>query len=225
MCHPVISSILNSHDSGLFGITGPAGSGKTYAAETLSATHGCALYSADFRFIGDSEERRALLDRKQGRSVVDYQDSANQFNWWDWSTIYRDLNELMAGSAVVLDSPYDRKSGKKMDPIRIKPSKKILFEGAILGPPQLIDRFTRILYIHSPPKIRFDRILEKDIKRRSFNDVLARFLITEYSETIYYKNLFSWARDKLVFVDALSNHPCPMPDLPGDLFVPLRVGP
>lgn len=218
-----ISSLLREHNAGLFGITGPAGAGKSCAGEELSLTHGFTLYSADFRFIGDSIERKTLLKRKQAKSIVDYQDSANQFNWWDWSAIRRDLDDLMSGSSVVLDSPYDRVSGKKSDPIQLQPSKVILFEGAILGPPDLIDKFTKIVFLSTPARDRFDRILKKDIQRRSFNDVLARFLITEYSETLYYRNLFSWAKHKLVFVDSLSGHPCQTPLLPTDLFVPFRI--
>lgn len=221
----VISSLLKGYGFGLFGITGPAGSGKTYTGKVLSASHECALYSADFRFIGDSLERKALLTRKQAKSVVDYQDSANQFNWWDWSAIRRDVDKLMEGSSVVVESPYDRTLGTKVGSIEITPSKIVLFEGAILGPPDLINKFTRIFFLSTPQRERFDRILKKDLERRSFNDVLARFLITEYSETIYYKNLFSWAHEKLLFVDTASDRPCSKPDLPADLFVPLRVNP
>lgn len=221
----VISTILKRHGPGLYGITGPAGSGKTSAGETLSAAHACALYSADFRFIGDSDERRVLLNRKQAKSVADYQDAANQFNWWDWAAIDRDIRNLMSGTGVVVDAPYDRKSGKQTDPIRIAPANIVLLEGAILGPPQLIDRFTRIFFMHTPQETRFERVLAKDRARRSFSEVLARFLITEYSETIYYRNLFSWAGEKMVFVDGVTDRPCAKPDLPGNLFVPLRVNP
>lgn len=221
----VISTFLKRHGRGLYGITGPAGSGKTWTGEALARAHACALYSTDFRFIGDSDERRVLLNRKQARSVADYQDAANQFNWWDWSAIDRDMRELMVGSGIVVDSPYDRKSGKQGEPIKIGPSNVVLLEGAILGPPQLIDKFTRIFFLHTPQEVRFERILAKDRARRSFSEVLARFLITEYSETIYYRNLFSWAGEKMVFVDGVSDRPCAKPELPGDLFVPLRVNP
>lgn len=220
-----ISSILTVYNAGLFGITGPAGSGKTHAAAALSVSHRCTFYSADLRFIGDSVERRALLDRKQAKSLVDYQDSANQFNWWDWSAIQRDVNDLMTGSSVIVESPYDRTSGTKGHAIEIKPSKIILFEGAVLGPPDLVHKFTKVFFLLTPEMERFDRILKKDIQRRSFNDVLARFLITEYSETIYYKNLFSWASEKLIFVDTLSGRPSSQPLLSSDLFVPLRISP
>ena len=224
-CCTFISSILKEFSSGVFAITGPAGSGKTSTGEVISMTHASSLYSADYRFIGDSVVRKKLLGQKQARSVADYQDSANQFNWWDWSMIQRDLNELMNGSDVLLDAPYDRASGLNGRPIKISPSKIILFEGAIIGPPDLASKFTKIFFLSTPPTERFERILKKDLQRRSFNDVLARFLITEYSETIYYKNLFSWARDKMIFIDTLTGHPCSEPVLPIDLFVPLRINP
>lgn len=220
-----ISSLLKGQRSGLFGLTGPAGSGKTHTGKALSAAHGCALYSADYRFIGDSLDRKSLLNLKQSKSVVDYQDSANQFNWWDWPAIRRDVDALLEGSSIVVESPYDRATGTKVAPIEIKPSKILLFEGAILGPPDLVHKFTHIFFLATPQRERFNRVAEKDIGRRSFNDVLARFLITEYSETIYYRNLFAWAQDKLVFVDSVSDRPCAKPDLPGDLFVPLRITP
>ncbi len=208
---------------GAFGITGPAGSGKTFAAKAVAAAGGAALYSTDLRFIGDSRERRELLERKQARSVTDYSDSANQYNWWDWASIQRDVGELAAGRAVTLDAPYDRESGKQSDALQIAPARTLILEGAILGPPQLVDRLRRIFFICTPAKLRFDRLLQKDSGRRSFNDILARFLITEYSETIYYQNLFSWARERITFIDGATGHPCAPPDLPADLFVPLRM--
>lgn len=223
MDYPLIASMVNSAGARLAAVTGSAGSGKTFAAERLSALHDYTVYSADFRFIGDSTDRRELLERKQARSAEDYKDSSNQFNWWDWSAIYRDLSDLANGSSVVLEAPYDRKTGQKTEPVKIQPARTILFEGALLGPPQLIDKFSRIFFMCTPQKTRFDRILEKDFNRRSFSEILARFLITEYSETLYYKNLFSWAQDKLVFVETDTGRPCSKPELPGDLFVPFRV--
>lgn len=221
--YPVISSMLSSQGSGLYAVTGPAGSGKTCAAKSLASTHRCVVYSADFRFIGDSIERRRLLDYKQSRSLIDYRDSANQFNWWDWAAIDRDLTELAGGGSVLLAAPYERESGQRTGPKSLGPSRLILFEGAILGPPELVSKFTRIFFLHTPETLRLTRILEKDHGRRDFGEVLARFLITEYSETLYYRNLFSWASDKLVFVDALSGQPCSRPTLPDSHFLPVRV--
>lgn len=223
MNYPFISSLMNSAADGLYAVTGPAGSGKTFTAGNLAALHDYALYSADFRFIGDSRERRELLERKQARSVEDYKDSANQFNWWDWAAIYRDLGDLANGNSVVLEAPYDRKTGGKTEPASIRPARIVLFEGALLGPPQLVDKFSKIFFMCTPQKIRFERIMEKDRNRRGFSEILARFLITEYSETTYYKNLFSWAHDKLIFVDTATGDLCAKPDLSGNLFIPLLV--
>jgi uridine kinase len=218
-----ISKIIAGAGPGLFGITGAAGSGKSYAGKLLCEQEKLALYSIDYRFIGDSLDRLALLNRKQARSTADFQDSANQFNWWDWSAINHDLAELTFGKEVVLESPYDRASGKKGNPLVILSAKKILVEGALLGPPSLVEKLTKIFFLVTPQSVRFNRIMEKDAGRRSFNEILARFLITEYSENMYYKHLFSWAEDKLVFIDALSGQPCLKPKLPMDLFIPFRV--
>lgn len=219
----VISKIIASAEPGIFAITGAAGSGKSFAGKHLAKQEQLALYSIDFRFIGDSMDRLALLTRKQARSVADYQDSANQFNWWDWSAVNDDLTELTCGKEVVLTAPYDRASGKKGMEMSIPPAIKILVEGALLGPPSLVEKFVKIFFLVTPQNVRFNRILEKDISRRSFNEILARFLITEYSENMYYRNLFSWAGDRLVFIDAMNGQLCLEPKLPNDFFVPLRV--
>ena len=218
----LVSGLLRG--PGPLAITGPAGAGKSFIASAMAAGGDCAVYSADFRFIGDSTDRRNLLTRKQAKSAADYQDSANQFNWWDWPAIERDLQTLAGGAGVELDAAYDRDTGLSGTRRRIEPARRLLFEGALLGPPQLVSRFRQIVFVCTPAQTRFARLVAKDAARRSFNEILARFLITEYSETIYYRNLFAWAADRMSFVDAEKATPCPQPELPGDLFVPLRVG-
>lgn len=218
-----IVAALKSKPAGVFAITGPAGSGKSTAGRSVAEASKLALYSADFRFIGDSDDRRLLLERKQARSSQDYRDSANQYNWWNWPAIDRDLASLVAGRPVVLDGPYDRETGRRGQAIEIRPGAGVLYEGALLGPPSLVDRLQRIFFLCTPQELRLERLLAKDRSRRSFNDILARFLITEYSETTYYRNLFSWAGDKLVFLDTTTGRRCQPPMLAEDLFVPLKV--
>ena len=209
--------------SGIIGVTGPAGSGKSTVGAATAGTGTCGIYSADARFIGDSLERRALLSYKQGRSPSDYRDSANQFNWWDWEAIERDITALRAGSEVVIPSAYNRASGEKETNLVISPRPQLLFEGALLGPPQIIQKIKAIIFLCVPADVRFERLLAKDSGRRSFNEIVARFLITEYSETIYYRQLFEWARDKIIFVDGETGRRCNPFELPADLFIPLRM--
>jgi uridine kinase len=216
--------MLKSAASGIYGITGPAGSGKTYLSGGVARNIGCPVYSIDFRFIGDSDKRRSLMTRKQARSISDFRDSVNQFNWWDWDAIESDLGELAAGREVTIEGAYDRASGKSEEQRLVKPVGGILLvEGALLGPPHLVARLKRIFFMCTSPQLRFERILAKDQGRRSFNEILARSLITEYSETLHYRNLFAESRDRIVFLNAITGQPMGAPQLPNELFIPLRV--
>jgi uridine kinase len=220
-----VAAILGPRATGLYAITGPAGAGKTFVSSALAQSGDFAVYSADFRFISDSYERQALLDRKADRSANDYRDSVNQYNWWDWAAIERDLAVLLSGTPVKLAQAYERSTGQRSATHTISPARSVILEGAILGPPPLVSRINRIIFLCTPPEVRFFRILEKDRHRRGFDEILARFLITEYSETIYYRNLFSWARDKVVFVDAASGEPTRPPVLSSRLFLPMPMTP
>jgi uridine kinase len=218
-----IARMIADVGAGVIGVTGPAGAGKSTVGAALAGIGKCSIYSVDARFIGDSLERRALLSYKQGRSPGDYRDSANQFNWWDWESIDRDITALRAGSKVVIPAAYNRASGEKEANLVISPRSQILVEGALLGPPQIIQKIKAIIFLCVPANVRFERLLAKDTGRRSFNEIVARFLITEYSETIYYRQLFEWARDKMIFVDGVTGRRCNTFELATDLFIPLRT--
>ncbi len=215
--------MMGTEPNAVHAITGSAGSGKSYVAREIADLLGCSVYSADFRFIGDSAARRDLLSRKQARSLSDFRDSANQFNWWDWNAIDTDLADLAAGRAVTIQSAYDRASGRAGSPLVIAASRQVLYEGALLGPPQIVPRLQRVFFLCTSPRIRFERILAKDQGRRSFNEILARFLITEYSETLHYRALFAAAQDRMLFIDSETGRPAGRPELPAELFIPLQV--
>ena len=219
-----IASLIRGRGPGTYAITGPAGSGKTHTTREVGRALGAAVYSLDLRFIGDSADRRTLLAKKQTSSLADYQDSANQFNWWDWAAVEGDLRDLGGGARVTIDAAYDRDTGSTSRAVTVDASAVVVVEGAILGPPHLVRRFERIFFLVTPADTRLRRILGKDLGRRSFNEVLARALITEYSETVHYRALFAWARDRIVFLDTTSARPVPPPELPVDLFLPVRVG-
>lgn len=218
----LIKNTLDRSGPGLYGITGSAGAGKTVAAMHLQ---GCTAYSTDYRFIGSSLERKVLLHNKQMRSVADYRDSINQFNWWDWGAILSDVEDLLAGKSIQVSAAYSRVTGTVGEEINLRATDRIILEGAILGPPFIVNKCKKIFFLWVDPAVRFQRLLEKDSGRRSFNEICARFLITEYSETLYYQNLFKWAQEKIIFIDGLTGLPRGGggDNLPSDLFIPLRV--
>jgi cytidylate kinase len=223
MLSNVIANVARREGPGVYGITGPAGAGKSYAAKRVAEELRCSVYSADFAFIGSSSERKMLLSKKQMRSIDAYKDAANQFNWWDWGTILSDLEDLQSGRDVEIEAPYDRTTGELGGAVTISATDTLVYEGAIFGPPFLATRLKQIFFLWVDPAVRFQRLLEKDQGRRSFNEILARFLITEYSETLYYGKLLQWVGDKVIFIDGLTGLPRGRPELSPDLFIPLHV--
>jgi len=65
----LIRSTLERSGPGLYGVKWPAGVGKSVASSSLAASMEAAVYSADYRFIGNSLERRILLIHKQTKSI------------------------------------------------------------------------------------------------------------------------------------------------------------
>jgi uridine kinase len=221
--HAIIANTIRRAGPGTYGITGPAGVGKTYVATRVAADLQCGIYSADYAFIGSSAERKLLLAKKQLRSVDAYKDAVNQFNWWDWGTILSHLDDLQSGSSVEIAAPYDRTTGDTGAALTIPATDVLIYEGALFGPPFLVTRLKQIFFLWADPKVRFQRLVEKDQGRRSFNEIIARFLITEYSETQYYRRMLQWAEGKVVFLDSLTGLPCRQPNLLPKLFIPLPV--
>lgn len=218
-----LDSLIASTGGKMVALTGPAGVGKSTLAKELALRSGRSTYSTDYRFIGDSRDRRALLDRKRHRSVSDYRDGANQFNWWDWSKISDDVAQLSSGVPVTIPEAYDRRTGASAGNLTLVSGTGLIVEGALLGPPELATLFAAIIFLVLPVDVRFQRLVQKDSNRRSFEDIVARFLLTEYSETLYYRNLVSWAGPRLTFVDALTYRPVSSPAFPKSLYIPVPV--
>ncbi len=164
-----------------------------------------------------------LLSQKHMRSVDSYKDAANQFNWWDWGAILSDLESLQAGIPIKVSGPYDRSTGEYGADLDIPATGTLLYEGAIFGPPFLLTQLKNIFFLCVDPSVRFQRLMKKDLGRRTFNEILARFLLTEYSETLYYRMMLEWAEGKIVFIDELTGIPCSKPAFPSELFIPLHV--
>lgn len=176
------------------GLTGGAGSGKSTLAKGLNF---CTYHLDDF-FIGDSAYRTELLTKKV-RNVSSYIDACNQYNWWDWEE---------AESRIFSDT------GVKFPAI---------VEGALLGTEYMLSKYDIILYLSVSPEVRFNRLLERDKYKRDFHDALDRFLITEYSETIYYRQMLQKFSGKIVVLDEDFKMMKFLPYFPEKLSIPVRL--
>jgi len=190
----------------LFALTGGAGAGKTTMVKRLVAELGCAVYHVDWRFLGNSEERLQLLRQKQSVSIESLLDAVNQFNWWDWDAVSKDLCLLTKGQTIQITSPYERALGIKLSKNQVvQPKGIIVVEGALLGPPPILQLFSQIFCLSIPDEDRLMAMLAKDRSRRTTTEIVARFLITQYSEDLYYSNLYKWYGDRTVWIDREGN--------------------
>lgn len=180
-----INFLLKNSDECIIALTGPAGVGKTFVSNNIES-NSKTIYSIDYRFIGSSQERKLLLEFKNQNGIDGYIDACNQFNWWDWDRIEQDIIDLSHGKQVEIENCYNRASGKNDFLLILHPSKKIIVEGALLGGHSLITHFDHTLFLYRDCLKRFLSLVEKDMNKRTFNEIVARFLITQYSESFYY---------------------------------------
>lgn len=175
----------------IISVTGGAGAGKT----TYSLNKSDNVYSIDTRFIGDPLFRINLLNAKSS-NVDDYIDACNQYNWWNWDLIIEDIKKFISGNDIIIKNGYDRLSGEFNHNKILSWDKDLIIEGSILGYdiPEISDY---IIYLNVDSNTRLSRLIDKDKNRRSGSDIAARFLITEYSEGLYYNWLLSNYSDKI----------------------------
>lgn len=191
------------------GVCGRAGAGKTTLVQKISSFLAevhveNVVYSGDWHFILDSNERRNWL-RETWRVGMDaYLNAINQFSWWNFAEIYRDLVALQSGQKIRHVNAYDRTTGTKTAEITLGPIDRgvILYENCILGKLENIPFFDIIVLVNTPDQVCLGRMLSKDAKRRSVPDIATRYLMTTYSENLFLLHLRERFSDLMVACDS-----------------------
>ncbi len=230
----------------LIGICGRAGSGKTTLSgriAALLAEEGIAsvAYSGDWRFIRDSCSRKRWLEEKWRSGIDAYMYAINQYTWWDFAQIQVDLERIARGDELVICDGYNRQSGA-MDlriTIPADAARVILYENSILGGVELVNLCDQVILVNTPDALCFTRLLSKDEGRRTVPEIATRFLITTYSENIFFNQLLDHFTAKILICDSEGrfgaypdlreithipvplSHPLPMPPCKGTIFCDL----
>lgn len=170
-----IRQFLNNSQYRGIGITGGAGSGKTFLTKCLMLPS----FSLDSDFIGDSSYRKNLLENKFFKSYESYLDACNMYNWWNWDKVEEHFESTLESHG-----------------------RRAVLEGAILGPDSIIRKLDVILFLNIPAEQRFARLREREGSKRTFNESMHRFLITEFSENLYYAKLLNDYSGDMFFLDS-----------------------
>jgi uridine kinase len=206
----IVETIINRISSGqsrplLVGICGRAGAGKSTLAKKIKEELDkkqikSISYSGDWRFKLDSQGRKSLINEKWVAGMDEYLRAINQFNWWDFDKIAEDLNLLKSGQRVFLENIYNRETGKKDINLAIEGIKNgvIFYENCILGGINVLEDLDIIILLNTSDDVCFSRLLQKDAQRRSFPDILARQLVTLYSENLFFHLLLEKFQQKLL---------------------------
>jgi uridine kinase len=193
----------------IVGICGRAGSGKTMLSDKISAILGesgikSVAYSGDWRFIRDSRTRKKWLQEKWKAGIDAYMYAINQYTWWNFEQIQMDLEKLAAGEPLTISAGYNRLSGNMDLEIHIPeiPNGVILYENSILGGVELLEQIDPVILVNTPDSLCFTRLLQKDAGRRTLPEIACRYLITTYSENIFFHMLLDHFSAKTLICDS-----------------------
>jgi len=211
------------------GICGRAGAGKTTLVQKISDDLASARlesvpYSGDWRFILDSKSRKEWLLEKWRVGMDAYLNAINQFSWWDFSAIYKDLAALQNEQGIKIVGAYDRLTGTKSAEITLGAIKRgvILYENCILGRLEAIPSLDIIVLVNTPDHVCLERILRKDARRRPVLEIAARYLMTTYSENIFFRALRERFSDRTVVCNS-DGELGPFPDFGDITHIPVPV--
>jgi uridine kinase len=193
----------------LVGVCGRAGAGKTTLVGKISQELNREqidniTYSGDWRFNLDSAERKVWLREKWKMGMDAYLYAINQYSWWNFGFIYKDLNELVKGKSLHITNAYNRLTGKKDLDVDIPKVERgvIILENCVLGGVENLETLDVIVLVNTPDIVCHERILKKDASRRSLPEIMIRNLVTTYSENIFLKLLLNNFSAKTITCDA-----------------------
>ena len=191
------------------GICGRAGAGKTSLSSKISDELSLKkisniIYSGDWRFILDSNDRKRWIREKWNAGIDAYIFAINQLTWWDYKKISNDLDIISSENSLVIKDAYDRETGKKDGIVTIQGIDKgiVLYENCILGDVEILEKLDMIVFVNTPDRVCFERTLKKDSDRRSVTDIASRFNITTYSENNFFNLVFDKFKSKLLICDS-----------------------
>jgi uridine kinase len=213
----------------LVGLCGRAGSGKTTLGNKITEelkreNISTVCYSGDLRFTFDSETRGKWLNEKWRVGFSEYLKAVNQFNWWNFEKIQCDLQKLGEGQAFVIEGGYDRKTGNKNLHITFPQTTQgiILYENCVLGGIELLEQLDAIVLLNTPEKLCLERLIVKDSNRRNLTSVMTRFLVTTYSENIFFNMLLDKFMGRVVACDS-EGHVGQFPNIEAVTHVPVPI--
>jgi uridine kinase len=214
----------------LVGICGRAGAGKTTLVQKMAQDLAHSeiehvAYSGDWRFILDSKGRKEWLDEKWRAGMDAYLNAVNQFSWWDFAGIFRDLAMLQDEQAVEITKAYDRVTGTKSACVTIGPIRRgiILYENCILGQLDAMPSLDIFVLVNTSDHVCLERLLRKDAHRRPVPDIATRYLMTTYSENIFLRVLRERFSARTVACDSNGNFG-PFPDIGEITHIPVPIG-
>jgi len=194
----IVEGLLGYGKISILGITGQAGAGKsTVVASRVTRiaeqnNFPVARLELDYFFKLSSRARRDWIAEGEKISKAEGDFRKDQVNWWDFAKTEAVLQSLKEGKQVSLSNVYNRNdNGELTGEVKIEPAEigmLIIFEGVAVCHLKLIDA---LIYVHAPSSVRSNRIFARDRARRSKEENMRRFMLTESFEARYFRTYWN----------------------------------
>lgn len=192
--HEAVGALCVPNRVTIGGITGQAGAGKTNRVSPLvmqiADEHGftAALLPLDAFFRYSTAQRTAWLQEGERIGPEEAARRRDQMSWWDFDKALATLAALKRGEEVHLTKVYNRKDhGELTGEVHIVPPSSgmlVVFEGVAIC--HMNGGVDTLMFVHAPPEVRFDRLLQRDPHRKG-EKARERFALTEAFERPYFR--------------------------------------